>query len=74
MIDYAAAREAMVDRQVRTADVTRYPIIGAMLAVPRELFVPAERCGPSPTSASTCRSRPAGCCSTRGSSPRCSTH
>lgn len=42
MIDYAAAREAMVDRQVRTADVTRYPIIAAMLAVPREAFVPAE--------------------------------
>lgn len=42
MIDYAAAREAMVDRQVRPADVTRYPIIAAMLAVPRELFVPDE--------------------------------
>jgi protein-L-isoaspartate(D-aspartate) O-methyltransferase len=42
MINYAAAREAMVDRQVRPADVTHYPIIGAMLAVPRELFVPAE--------------------------------
>jgi protein-L-isoaspartate(D-aspartate) O-methyltransferase len=42
MIDYAAARGAMVDRQVRPADVTRYPIIAAMLAVPRELFVPDE--------------------------------
>jgi protein-L-isoaspartate(D-aspartate) O-methyltransferase len=41
MTDFAAAREAMVDSQVRTADVTRYPIIGAMLAVPREDFVPA---------------------------------
>ena len=40
MIDYAAAREAMVDRQVRPSDVTRYPIIEAMLAVPREDFVP----------------------------------
>jgi len=40
MIDFAAAREAMVDRQVRTADVTLYPIIEAMLAVPREDFVP----------------------------------
>jgi protein-L-isoaspartate(D-aspartate) O-methyltransferase len=40
MIDFAAAREAMVDRQVRTADVTRYPIIAAMLAVPREDIVP----------------------------------
>lgn len=41
MIDFAAAREAMVDRQVRTADVTLYPIIEALLAVPREEFVPA---------------------------------
>ncbi len=40
MFDYAAAREAMVDRQVRTADVTRYPIIGAMLEVPREAYLP----------------------------------
>jgi protein-L-isoaspartate(D-aspartate) O-methyltransferase len=40
MIDYAAARVAMVDRQVRTADVTRYPIIAAMLAVPREEYLP----------------------------------
>ena len=42
MIDFAAAREAMVDRQVRPADVTLYPIIEAMLAVPREDFVPAS--------------------------------
>ena len=41
MIDYAAAREAMVDRQVRPSDVTLYPIIEAMLDVPREDFVPA---------------------------------
>jgi protein-L-isoaspartate(D-aspartate) O-methyltransferase len=40
MIDFAAAREAMVDRQVRTADVTSYPIIAAMLTVPREDYVP----------------------------------
>jgi protein-L-isoaspartate(D-aspartate) O-methyltransferase len=40
MTDFAAAREAMVDTQVRPADVTRYPIIGAMLAVPREDYVP----------------------------------
>jgi protein-L-isoaspartate(D-aspartate) O-methyltransferase len=40
MIDYAAAREAMVDRQVRPSDVTRYPIIAAMLAIPREDYVP----------------------------------
>jgi protein-L-isoaspartate(D-aspartate) O-methyltransferase len=41
MIDFAAARETMVDSQVRPSDVTRYPIIAAMLAVPREDFVPA---------------------------------
>jgi len=41
MIDFAAAREAMVDGQVRPSDVTAYPIIAAMLAVPREDFVPA---------------------------------
>jgi protein-L-isoaspartate(D-aspartate) O-methyltransferase len=40
MIDYRAAREAMVDSQVRPSDVTRYPIIQAMLSVPREEFVP----------------------------------
>lgn len=40
MIDFAAAREAMVDCQVRPSDVTRFPIIAAMLAVPREDFVP----------------------------------
>lgn len=40
MIDFAAAREAMVDCQVRPSDVTRYPIIIAMLDVPREDFVP----------------------------------
>jgi protein-L-isoaspartate(D-aspartate) O-methyltransferase len=40
MTDYAAAREVMVDRQVRPADVTLYPIIEAMLTVPREAFLP----------------------------------
>jgi protein-L-isoaspartate(D-aspartate) O-methyltransferase len=43
MIDYAARRRTMVDTQVRPSDVTKYPIIDAMLAVPRELFVPAGR-------------------------------
>ncbi|MBA3325288.1 MAG: protein-L-isoaspartate O-methyltransferase [Rhodobacteraceae bacterium] len=41
MIDFPAAREAMVDCQVRPSDVTRYPIILAMLEVPREDYVPA---------------------------------
>ena len=40
MIDYAAARQAMVDRQVRPSDVTTYAIIAALLNVPREAFVP----------------------------------
>jgi protein-L-isoaspartate(D-aspartate) O-methyltransferase len=30
----------MVDTQVRPSDVTKFPIIDAMLAVPREVFVP----------------------------------
>jgi protein-L-isoaspartate(D-aspartate) O-methyltransferase len=42
MTDFAAARENMVDAQIRTADVTRFPIIDAMMAVPREDFVPPE--------------------------------
>lgn len=33
----------MVDTQVRPSDVTKFPIIEAMLAVPREQFVPAAK-------------------------------
>ena len=33
----------MVDTQVRPNDVTKFPIIDAMLAIPREEFVPAAR-------------------------------
>ncbi|MDF2232784.1 protein-L-isoaspartate O-methyltransferase [Albimonas sp. CAU 1670] len=40
MTDYAAARVAMVDNQVRPSDVTSYPIIDAMLSVPREAYAP----------------------------------
>ncbi len=40
MSDFVKARTAMVDCQVRPSDVTLYPIIDAMLAVRRELFVP----------------------------------
>jgi len=40
MTDYAARRRAMVDGQVRPSDVTEYPIIEAMLTIPREVFVP----------------------------------
>ena len=42
MIDYQAARVAMVDGQVRPSDVTLYPIIDAMLQVPREAYVPHD--------------------------------
>ncbi|WP_101065441.1 protein-L-isoaspartate O-methyltransferase family protein [Roseovarius salinarum] len=40
MPDYTARRTQMVDTQVRPAEVTKFPIIDAMLAVPREVFVP----------------------------------
>ncbi len=40
MTDFAARRRMMVDTQVRPSDVTKYPIIDAMLSVPREMFVP----------------------------------
>ncbi len=40
MTDYATRRTVMVDTQVRPSDVTKFPIIDAMLSVPREAFVP----------------------------------
>ncbi len=40
MTDFAIVREAMVDGQVRPSDVTLYPVIEAMLTVPREDYVP----------------------------------
>ncbi|MGR3417796.1 protein-L-isoaspartate O-methyltransferase family protein [Paracoccus sp. (in: a-proteobacteria)] len=43
MTDFAARRTMMVDTQVRPNDVTKFPVIEAMLAVPREEFVPAGR-------------------------------
>lgn len=42
MTDYSARRKAMVDGHVRPADVTKYPIIAAMLDVPREAYVPDQ--------------------------------
>ena len=39
MTDFAERRRMMVDTQVRPSDVTKYPIIEAMLSVPRENFV-----------------------------------
>lgn len=43
MADYARRRMTMVDTQVRPSDVTKFPIIEAMLRVPRELFVPDDK-------------------------------
>ena len=40
MTDYATRRTMMVDTQVGPSDVTKFPIIDAMLSVPREAFVP----------------------------------
>lgn len=40
MNDSQALRTMMVDTQVRPSDVTKFPIIESMLAVPREQFVP----------------------------------
>jgi protein-L-isoaspartate(D-aspartate) O-methyltransferase len=43
MSDFQTRRTMMVDTQVRPSDVTKYPIIDAMLAVPREDFVPDDQ-------------------------------
>ena len=43
MVDFAQARRMMVEGQVRTSDVTDLALIDAMLAVPRERFVPADQ-------------------------------
>lgn len=43
MTDFAARRTMMVDNQVRPNDVTKFPIIEAMLAIPREAFVPGAK-------------------------------
>jgi protein-L-isoaspartate(D-aspartate) O-methyltransferase len=39
MTDYAAEREAMVERQLRRRGIGEQPILDAFLAVPREAFV-----------------------------------
>lgn len=43
MTNFAARRVMMVDTQVRPSDVTKFPIIDAMLTVPRETFVPRDK-------------------------------
>jgi len=40
MTDFATRRTVMVDTQVRPADVTKFPVIRALLSVPREAYVP----------------------------------
>jgi protein-L-isoaspartate(D-aspartate) O-methyltransferase len=41
--DYKTRRTMMVDTQVRPSDVTKFPIIDAMLAIPREAYVPDSK-------------------------------
>lgn len=43
MQDFATRRTMMVDSQVRPNDVTKFPIIEAMLTIPREAYVPSAR-------------------------------
>ena len=40
MFDYAAARQHMINSQIRTNDVTDPAILASFRAVPREIFVP----------------------------------
>lgn len=43
MSSFAAARQHMVDGQIRTSDVTDTRILAAMLSLPREAFVPESQ-------------------------------
>ncbi|MEQ6204018.1 protein-L-isoaspartate O-methyltransferase [Sulfitobacter sp. HNIBRBA2951] len=43
MTDFSQRRTMMVDTQVRPSDVTKFPIIDAMLTVAREDFVPTSQ-------------------------------
>lgn len=45
MMDFAEARSLMVEGQVRTFDVADLRVLAALLQVPRERFVPADRQG-----------------------------
>ena len=42
MSNFSERREMMVDTQVRPSDVTKFPVIEAMLTIPRENFVPDD--------------------------------
>ena len=41
-IDFAIARQRMVDNQIRTTDVTAHELLDSLLSVPRENFVPED--------------------------------
>jgi protein-L-isoaspartate(D-aspartate) O-methyltransferase len=43
-IDFEKLREKMVDGQLRTTDVTDRRLLAAMRSVPREAFVPPQKC------------------------------
>jgi protein-L-isoaspartate(D-aspartate) O-methyltransferase len=43
MTEFARARKAMVDNQLRTSSITDRRLLGAMGEVPREVFVPESR-------------------------------
>ncbi|CCD94904.1 putative protein-L-isoaspartate O-methyltransferase [Bradyrhizobium sp. ORS 375] len=43
MSSFTTARQKMVDGQVRTNDVTDHRVLDALLTVPREAYVPADR-------------------------------
>lgn len=43
MSNFSQRRTMMVDTQVRPSDVTKFPIIEAMLSVPRESYVPDKK-------------------------------
>ena len=43
MSNYTARREMMVNTQIRPSDVTKFPILDAMLTIPRENFVPRDK-------------------------------
>lgn len=42
MADFTQRRITMVDTQVRPSDVTSFPVIDAMLSVPREVYAPDD--------------------------------
>lgn len=43
MTDFVSRRQMMVDTQIRPSDVTKFPIINAMLSVEREAYLPDHK-------------------------------